>query len=243
MIEALLVLRLVTYNLNFGIAGDGATIDALAHADGDVVLLQETNRTWEAALIRALGDRYPWRRFEHRGAAGGIAVLSKHPITKVEILEPSVEGGWFPAMWIVVKTPAGPLQLLNVHLRPQLSESGSVVSGYFSTPAIREAEMTAFAKKLDPDLPAFIGGDFNESTSGRATSRMVESGFVDVVDQLAPETETWRWNTSVGKIESSLDRVLYRPRDGLKAIDARVLKKGRSDHLPVVTIFEMVPAT
>ena len=242
MIEALLVLRVVTYNLNFGLAGDGATIDALAHADGDVVLLQETNRTWEASLIRALGDRYAWRRFEHRGAAGGAAVLSKHPIEAIEILEPSVKGGWFPAMRIVVRTPAGPVQLLNVHLRPQLSDGGSVVGGYFSTPAIREAEMAAFAKRLDPKLPTFIGGDFNESTSGRATQLMVDRGFVDVVDQLAPSTDTWRWSTSVGRIESSLDRVLHRPGDGWKATDARVLEKGRSDHLPVVTIFEMVPA-
>jgi endonuclease/exonuclease/phosphatase family metal-dependent hydrolase len=229
----------VTYNVNYGLAGDPKTIDAIEIAEGDVVLLQETNRTWEAALIRALGDRYPHRRFEHRPAAGGAAILSKHPIDAVEILDPSATGSWFPAMRAVVRTPAGPVQLLNVHLRPQLGESGSVVSGYFSTPPIRKAEIAGYLEELAPGLPTLIAGDFNESTGGRATDLLVDRGFVDALDELDSGAATWRWNTSVGTIESSLDRVLYRPADGVKAIGAKVLKAGRSDHLPVVTVFEL----
>lgn len=230
---------MVTYNVNFGIPGDAETIGAIAAADGDVVLLQETNRTWEAALIRALGDRYPFRRFEHRPAAGGAGVLSKHPIDSIEILEPTAAGAWFPAMRIVVRTEAGPVQLLNVHLRPQVSDSGSFVSGYFSTPPIREREIAGYADELEPDLPTLIAGDFNESTSGDATELLTDRGFVDALHEFAPGADTWRWTTSVGSIESSLDRVLYRPADGLEPIRAEVIERGRSDHLPVVTVFEL----
>jgi endonuclease/exonuclease/phosphatase family metal-dependent hydrolase len=96
-----------------------------------------------------------------------------------------------------------------------------------------------FAARLDPDLPTLIGGDFNESTSTGATEMLAERGFVDALHEIDPDARTWRWPTSVGDLESALDRVLVRPRDGLEPIDAEVLKKGRSDHLPVVTVFEL----
>ena len=61
------------------------------------------------------------------------------------------------------KTPLGEIQVLNVHLRPQVSDSGSVVSGYFTTDEIRHDQIHAFIEHLDPDLPTLILGDFNEN--------------------------------------------------------------------------------
>ena len=36
----------------------------------------------------------------------------------------------------MLQTAVGRVQVLNVHLRPPLSNGGSVVSGYFSTPSL-----------------------------------------------------------------------------------------------------------
>src|SRR5262245_52667158 len=46
--------RVMTYNVNFGLAGDPAGVAAIASASPDIVMLQETNDAWAAALIAGL---------------------------------------------------------------------------------------------------------------------------------------------------------------------------------------------
>lgn len=86
-------------------------------------------------------------RFHHCCGAGGLAVLSHHPIARDEVV-PAVS--WFPAWRGVVQTPLGPVQLLSVHLRPPFSDDGSVASGLYETPPIRAREMEAFAAGAGP---------------------------------------------------------------------------------------------
>lgn len=74
-------LTVVTYNLNYGLAGDAATLDAIAERDADIVFLQETNAAWRAAIEAKLGKRYPGRVWLDGEAAGGMAVLSKQRLT------------------------------------------------------------------------------------------------------------------------------------------------------------------
>ena len=55
-------LRVMSYNLNFGIAGDPRGVAAIARANPEIVLLQESNDTWEAALVGGLAG-FPHHRF------------------------------------------------------------------------------------------------------------------------------------------------------------------------------------
>src|SRR5205085_2261760 len=71
------VLHVLTYNLNYGIAGDAATVEAIAARDADVIFLQETNAEWRAALEPMLEKRYPGRVWLDGPAASGMAVFSK----------------------------------------------------------------------------------------------------------------------------------------------------------------------
>src|SRR6187551_2628728 len=52
-------LRLMTYNVNFGIPGDEPTLAAIARGDADVVFLQEINAAWERELRAHFGRAYP----------------------------------------------------------------------------------------------------------------------------------------------------------------------------------------
>src|SRR5688572_6407120 len=72
-------LRVMSYNVNFGIAGDPSTIEAIAAVNADIVLLQETNAEWESAIVGRLGERYPHRRFDPPTdwVAGGLGILSR----------------------------------------------------------------------------------------------------------------------------------------------------------------------
>ena len=127
-------LRVLSWNVNYGVEGHPDALALIARLDDDVVLLQETTPGWEDALRATFAARYPHMRFHHCCGAGGLAVLSRHPIARDEVV-PAVS--WFPAWRGVVQTPLGPVQLLSVHLRPPFSDDRSVVKGLYETPPIR----------------------------------------------------------------------------------------------------------
>ncbi len=230
-------LKVMSYNVNFGLGGDPSTLAAISRGAADLIFLQETTSAWERALRRDLRDRYPYMAFKHHQAAGGLAVLSRFPFQDMETMPSPV--GWFPAWRVVVTSPLGKLQVLLVHLHPPVSETGSVVSGYFTTPSVRQKEMVAFSSMIDPRLPTLVLGDFNEDEGGRAIAHLREGGFRSVLEEFHRDTDTWRWNTRLGQISHTLDHILYDLR--LDPLDARVIEAGRSDHLPVIATFQRSP--
>lgn len=224
------VLRVMTFNVNYALADHPANIAAIADADADVVLLQETTRAGELAVREALGDRYPHMRFRDCCNAGGLGVLSKYPITTEQYLASTT--GWFPAWRFVIDTPEGAVQLLDVHLRPPVSDSGSWVVGVFSTQAVRRREIEAFGATLDPDMPTIVAGDFNESERGDAVEWLGERGFTSVLPQFDRAAVTWRWALPLTSLQLRLDHIVAGPE--WRAVGAQVLDVGVSDHRPVV---------
>lgn len=227
------VLRVLTYNVNFGRAGDRDTITAIHDAGVDLALLQETSLPWERALRAALSAEFPHMAFQNRGGGGGLAVLSRSPLAEVEFLRPTASG-WFPAVRAVVETPLGRIQVLGVHLHPPVSDTGSVIGGYFTTGKVRAQEIEAFFAKLSPDLPTLVAGDFNEESDGDVTKFLRTKGMASAVSSDQP---TWRWSTGVGTIRRQLDHIMYDRR--LEAISAEVRVAGHSDHLPVIGSFQL----
>jgi endonuclease/exonuclease/phosphatase family metal-dependent hydrolase len=226
-------LRVMTFNINFGVAGAPANIEAVRDADADIVLLQETTDAGERAIRAELSDMYPTMAFVHCCRAGGLGILSKHPIVDEEYLPPPQ--GWFPAWRVVLDTPVGKVQTLNVHLRPPISDGGSWVSGYFTTRDVRRVEIETFWTAMDPALPTLVAGDFNENDDGEALEFLQEQGLRSALPTFAPGARTWRWKTRVGTIRAQLDHIVHDPR--LLPLSAEVLERGRSDHMPVVAVF------
>jgi endonuclease/exonuclease/phosphatase family metal-dependent hydrolase len=190
-------------------------------------------------LREVLGDRYPFIEFRHCCGAGGMAVLSRYSFREQNYLAPP-EGGWFPAWTLEVDAPIGRMQVMNVHLRPQIGDSGpnvvGVASGMIRTPAIRKAEISDYLPYLRPNLPTLIAGDFNESEDGSALEYLEERGYRSTLPQFSDD-DTWHWNMSViGTVSRRFDHIVYGP--GLEPLSARVVRAGASDHLPVVAVFE-----
>ncbi len=231
------VLRMLTYNVNYGLAGDEETMEAIREAQADVVVLQETTPAWEDALRPAMSEDYAYMLFRHSGGAGGLAILSRYPVHELDYL-PAID--WFPAWRLIVEGPLGPVQVLAVHLRPPISDRGSVVSGYFSTPGIRETEITDFLESLDPELPTVVAGDFNER-DGLALAQLEERGFRSAIPEFQSRARTWRWQTRVGEIRTMLDHIAYDQR--LMPLNAEVIEAGRSDHFPVLVVFTLADET
>lgn len=231
------VLTVMSYNVNYGIAGDRDTILAMGAGDPDVVFLQETTPGWEGPLRIRLRERFPYMKFHHtRGhGAGGLAVLSRLPFDGEAIL-PAPPGGWFPAWRLVLQTPLGPVQVLNVHLHPPFSDSGSVVSGYLPSRPLRRRELASYLAALTPGLPTLVVGDFNEDADGGAVRLLAARGLRSALPEFHPRRTTWRWPTAFGTLTAQLDHVAYSAE--LEPLDARVIEAGRSDHLPVLARFQ-----
>jgi endonuclease/exonuclease/phosphatase family metal-dependent hydrolase len=229
-------LRIMTFNVNFGVAEHADNLAAIHEAAADVVLLQETTPAAEEAMRGELAERYPHMVFTHCCRAGGLAVLSRFPILEREPLPATVS--WFPAERVVIQAPLGRVQLLNVHLRPPLSESGSWISGYFSTRSIRREEIETYWQHIDPSLPTVVAGDFNEAHGGEAVEYLADHGLRSVLPEREPRAKTWHWRTAVGTIHAQLDHIVVDRR--LACIDVHVLERGRSDHYPIVA--DLAPA-
>ncbi len=225
-------LRILTFNINFGVGGDPANVAAVAEADADVVLLQETTDAAEQAFRGALADTYPHVLFRQCCRAGGLGLMSKYPIVDETYLEPNVS--WFPAWRVVLDTPLGHIQTLNVHLRPPMSDGGSWVSGYFSTRGVRREEIEDFWNAMDSTTTTIVAGDFNENAGGQAVEWLADKGLVSALPQVSPHAKTWRWQTRMGKLRAQLDHVVYGP--GLALRSAEVLDRGNSDHFPVLVV-------
>jgi endonuclease/exonuclease/phosphatase family metal-dependent hydrolase len=225
-------LCVVTYNMNYGVAGDGGTVDVLDGVDADVIVLQETNAEWEGAIRRRLGGRYADIRFHDpvRLAPGGSGALSKYPIESEKLVPSAVN--WFPATVLVVRTEAGPVQIVNVHLRPMVTDSGSWIKGYFTTGDYRVREIAAIRRELDETLPTIWAGDFNEAEDAGGISGLGASGFVSALPEKDPHAVTWHWDYDGIPLALRLDHVLY-DRDDFALEDAEVLGGGRSDHFAV----------
>jgi endonuclease/exonuclease/phosphatase (EEP) superfamily protein YafD len=234
-------LRVMTYNVNFGIPGDGPTLAAIEAGNADVVFLQEVNTGWERALRPRFAAVFPYMALYPRAAAGGIGVMSRLPIREQKLILPEGDG-WFPALRLLLDSPLGPVQALVVHLRPPVSDGGSFVSGHFTAPAIHEKEITRFCQALDRNLPTMVVGDFNEEEDGRAIAYLARADWrmKSALPQFAPDRPTWRWPTTLHTFERQLDHIVYDGR--LEPLSAEVIDAGRSDHFPVVGVFVLACA-
>lgn len=225
-------LRVVSYNVNFGLDGDAAGVEAIARVDPDVVFLQETTPAWQHALVAGLGARLPHHRFDPSDSwpAGGLGVMSRFAIVSAETL-PSA-GGPFFASRVVLATLDGPVQVLHVHLRPPMSDGGSWVIGYFSTRDDRVREITGHHQALAPGLPTLVVGDFNEEGDGGAVRFLTERGLADVLPRFVGARPTWQWALPSGlTLRLQLDHLLHDAH--FVAIDAGIVAAGRSDHVPI----------
>ena len=229
-------LRLMTYNLNYGNPRPETSVAAIEKEDADIVLLQEITGAWKQALDQRFARRYPHRIYRlHGSSAGGIAVLSKHAISREELWAPPAgTGAWFPAQRLVVDAPLGPLQILNVHLRPALKD-GSWIKGFLETPPLRRKEIEAHWARLDARLPTIVAGDFNEDPTGRAVSYLEQRGLARVA---TAGPTTWHYDADgvADLLKLDIDHVLLDAR--MAGRNGRVLDAGASDHRPVVVTIE-----
>jgi endonuclease/exonuclease/phosphatase (EEP) superfamily protein YafD len=169
--------------------------------------------------------------FRHCCHAGGLGILSKYPIVEDEYIP--TRHGWYPAWRFIVLTEVGPVQVLNVHLRPPTHPRGGLALA--TTPAIRRKEIEQYFPALRRDLPTIIAGDFNEGPLGRAIGYLRDRGFRSALREFRTPQFTWRWDTGLPDVKVQLDHIVYG--GGLVPLQTYVIMAGESDHFPVIGVF------
>lgn len=234
-------LRVASYNINWR---EGAwtvhhpenNINTIKISNADIVLLQETTEFWEKAIAKQLGSRYAYHAYEHYHSSGGLGVLSKYPITKKQTILAS--HGWFPAYLLTIKTPQGPVQLLNLHMIPPLTENnriGFMLYTVYVNPLTRKQDLKTFLSYLNPQIPTIIAGDFNEGDNGPSVQLVRKKGYEDAIWPLPYEVVTWHWPVGPFTFTARYDRLFYS--NDLRLDKIAVLYTGDSDHFPVIVDF------
>jgi endonuclease/exonuclease/phosphatase (EEP) superfamily protein YafD len=236
---------IMTYNVDFAMPCAEATVEAIASADADVVCLQETTPAWERLLGERLGGRYAHAAFRHGGAGrpgaeapgrgAGLGVLSRLPFRHVAARKS--EGAWSEGWVIEVHTPAGPVQVVNMHLRPPVTAAGAPsLAVYLQTAQTRRGEVEEFSALVAGERAAVVLGDFNEFAWGAAPAALREKGLASALARFDAWSDTWRWAPAPLLLHARIDHIFHSGH--LRCLHARVIKAGGSDHWPVVATFE-----
>jgi len=227
--------RILTYNVNWGGPRADLAAEVISQSEADIVCLQETTPQWEQFLRRELRGKYAFVEFRHSEyrTGGGLAFLSKVPAHEIAYIKSDT--GWFDGWIMAFDTKTGPVQVLNVHLRPPVSDSGSWVSGYLSTGDDRLREMDRFYEKRATDLPIIVTGDFNDGQNSPVLRWLEKRNLINALPEFDSSTPTWQWNYRGLRLSRRMDHIVYSP--ALRCCAAQVIQAGASDHFPVQAVF------
>ena len=227
--------KVLTYNVNWGGPRPDLAAEAIRKSGADIVCLQETSPEWAEFLRRSLGSEYSFTAFRDSRlrSGGGLGFLSKLPAHEVAYIPSDTD--WFDGWIMSFETAKGPVQVLNVHLHPPVSESGSWVSGYLFTGGDRLAEIKRFYAERAPQQPMLVMGDFNDGEKSPAVEWLEKNKMANALPEFDSYTKTWEWHTSMVTLKRRMDHILYSSE--LHCCSAEVLREGASDHFPVEAVF------
>lgn len=234
-------LKVVTYNLNWlngrekKWADPEASLATMQYQPADILVLQEVTPKW-ADILRDNLTQYPYFIIQPNTTdPGGMAVFSYYPIVVQRVFEP--KSAWYPALILDAQTPVGPVQIVNVHLRPPLYRYGGVgflAHAVKATTQSRLVEMQDITSHISTDRPTLIVGDFNESPTGPARQWLLKSGYQSALQTAGVYAPTWYWQSPIGKVTRQYDDIYFSNDFSLEFSD--VLPAGGSDHYPVVAM-------
>lgn len=232
-------LRVLTYNVNYGNPRPDQVVEIIRQSMAEIVCLQETSPQWANYLRQTLSKEYQFMEFrdsKHR-MGGGLGFLAKVQAHEVAYIPSATT--WFDGWIMAFVTPIGPVQIINVHLRPPISDNGSWVSGYFTTSDKRQKEMEAFYQARAPQIPTLVLGDFNDSEGSVVVRWLETQGMTNALTQFNRYDPTWQWQTSTITLKRRMDHILYA--SAFSCTAARVITAGSSDHFPVEAVFIKTP--
>jgi endonuclease/exonuclease/phosphatase (EEP) superfamily protein YafD len=218
--------RLATYNVYFGKLGHPELFAEIAAMPEDVVLIQAP---WPK-MADDLRERFPDRTTEAFEDFVIVTRLRIKDVIKPEHLEPDV-----PAQWVgwVLESPSGPVTIYNVHpFSPRNALFGD--GGNSENTKRREAQIASAVAAAHAGVGPFVLiGDTNLPEPSPIARRSF-AGLRDAFEETGfgfgytfPSKRPWM----------RIDRAFAG--EGIHFLDARVGRRGASDHRPLFVDFEI----
>ena len=220
-------LVVVSANLDFQNApvNQAPLVDELADYRADVVVLEEVTPSWWRAITAGgLLSRYRHYEYETRFDAGGMAMLSRLPLTDVVVDE---SGGW-PIITAAVDVGGTTVHLAGVHLVAPIN---------FDRNQYQQRAITAIVRALPK--PRVVAGDFNASPYSRWFQQLLGLGLREAHDAVGrPFATTWPNGTHHDIPPLRLDHVFADP--PIVPLSASEGHGQGSDHRPIIVDLAIV---
>jgi endonuclease/exonuclease/phosphatase family metal-dependent hydrolase len=226
-----------TYNIHRYRSGDAPTQAAIGAANADIACLQEVTNAWAEIIGEKYKTQYPYMLFAPKDDAGGLAVLSKFPLTDRGVM--LVPGDLHPGWLVEVDAPGGRIQILHVHLRALFEGWKDPVRNYFNSGDDHVIEMSMFMGNVREELPMLVVGDFNEGVKGKTVRKLESEGYRNALPLFRPGQYTWHAPSVGNALDMTIDHIMFD--DHFEPLSSWVENRGHSDHLPVLAHLEVVP--
>jgi endonuclease/exonuclease/phosphatase family metal-dependent hydrolase len=227
---------IATFNVLDDDATNPATVDAIGKIDADILALQEVTPALETILREKFAAKYPYMIF-HPSDAAGIGAMSRFPMKEGKFME--LTNGWHPSLELSVETPAGKLEILQVHLHAPEGNGPGVLKSIAETPQDHRNEMELFTAQC-AEPPKIVLGDFNEDGAGAGVKMLEDRGYVNALPLYHPGQFTWKGKKSVGgQFQAAYDHIMFSKE--LEPLNSWIGPNGASDHIPVMASFQAKP--
>ncbi len=217
-----------------------SVVDFLNAEQADFVVLLEVNAAWKT-MLKPLNSTYEYSRFETREDNFGIAFLSKHAWSEIEVFEsmalklPSIDatferlnlsgspGGSDSSLKNTVLTK--PLRIIGTHPIPPLGQRES---------SARNEQLVNVAGRFDSESNNIMAGDFNLTPWSPVFADMLSTGNLrDAAIEFGLEPTWYVFPTWMGGLK--IDHVLVGP--GIAVTRHRTGAEVGSDHRAVIVEF------
>ncbi len=187
-------LSLVSFNVHTANRNCAAVLEYLNQKNPDVILLIEVDHRWIRELD-PLRERYPHTALAPQADNFGIAVFSKLPITRQEILSLGPEQPL--SVWAELDLEGRQVGFLGAHPWPPM------------TPAMfrsRNEQLAATAEKVkSAEMPTIVAGDFNATPWCVGFRPLIDAGLTDTALGFGVQRT---WNSKIPLMWIPIDHVL-----------------------------------
>jgi endonuclease/exonuclease/phosphatase (EEP) superfamily protein YafD len=229
-------LRVVTYNVEGGEAVGGRLDDLIRDTGANIIAFQECGPGFKDSVRRREG----WQH--HVAPRGNPCLLTRFPIEGVDTI-PTWQAGGFGgsgnAVRYRLRTPAGAVTLVNIHLETprrglELLRYGGSALRMEGNTTVREVGSERIRAWIGAvEGPLVVVGDFNMPVE----SRIYDRYWGDLDNAFGGAGVGFGWTRVLKRFRVRIDHVLTG--QGARAVRARLGPDLGSDHLPMVATIRL----
>jgi endonuclease/exonuclease/phosphatase (EEP) superfamily protein YafD len=227
---------LMTYNIFFKNQSLHSSIENIENCDPDILVIQELTEDLRMKIENSIGSSYAYKRTLALRGTHGIAVYSRYPILKYELLKDSHNRPF--AQIAELKIENKKIQLINVHLASPavaVENPHNFIDLFSLNYQLRSQQMERINIVADEKENQFsaqiLMGDFN-TTSYEPLYRNMRRHWVNLYEEAGSGWGATFPNSS--KIDPIITLDYIFGRGAVKGMEVKVIEGGGSDHLALL---------